>query len=208
VVKKSSYDQKYASEDFYWGKAPSSLAPRAVEMLKPGGDLHPKLLDLGCGEGRDSVYFAQHGFEVTGLDLSSVGLEKAQRYAAEAGVRIKTVRADVADYRLESVYDVIFSTGTLHFLPPDIRQARFENYRAHTTPDGIHVISVFVDKPFIPPAPDADPGAHLFRSGELLDYYWDWEIAYFAEEIFDCKSGGVPHRHCIDRLIARRYRGE
>jgi tellurite methyltransferase len=205
-MRENAYDRKYAGADFYWGKVPSSMAPRVVETIRPSTSFRPRLIDLGCGEGRDAIYFAQHGFEVTGLDLSAVGLEKAKGYAGEAGVQIETICADVADYALKDTYDVVFSTGTLHFLPPEIRQARFENYKAHTTPAGIHVISIFVDKPFIPPAPDADPGAILFESGELLSYYWDWEVVYFMEEIFDCNSGGVPHKHCIDRLIARRYR--
>jgi tellurite methyltransferase len=205
-MRETPYDQRYAGEDFYWGKEPSSMASRVLEAVRPSASFRPKLIDIGCGEGRDIVYFAQHNFEVVGLDLSAVGLEKARRYAAETGVEIETIHADIADYELEGIYDVVFSAGTLHFLPLDIRQTRFENYKAHTTPSGIHVISVFVDKPFLPPAPDADPGEkQLFKSGELLSYYWDWEITYFVEEIFDCNSGGVPHKHCINRMIARRY---
>jgi tellurite methyltransferase len=63
-----------------------------------------------------------------------------------------------------------------------------------------------VEKPFIPRAPDAEETAHAYRSGELMGYYWDWEILFSTEEIFECKSGGVPHRHTVDRIIARRYR--
>lgn len=198
------YDQRYAGGTFYWGKKPSSMAPRVVELMEPSADFH-KLLDLGCDEGRDVVYFAQHGFAATGLDLSLVGLEKAQRYAEEVGVRIETIHADIVDYELEDIYDVVFSTGTLHYLPPDRGKGRFEDCRAHTSPDGTNVISLFVEKPFIPPAPDADANAYLFRSGELPGYYWDWEIAQYSEEVFDCTSGGVPHKHAICRMIARRF---
>ena len=207
-MNKNPYDQRYAGEDFYWGKEPSSMAPRVLEAVRPSASFRPKLIDIGCGEGRDIVYFARHGFEAVGLDLSPVGLEKAQQYAAEVGVHIETIHADITEYKLDDTYDVIFSTGTLHFLPPEVRQTHFEDYKAHTSPVGIHVVSVFVDKPFIPPAPDSDPGAHPFKSGELASYYWDWEIVYFTEDIFDCKSSGAPHKHCVDRIIARRYREE
>jgi tellurite methyltransferase len=207
MLKKSSYDKKYTGENFYWGKEPSSMAPRVLELVKPSVDFHPRLLDIGCGEGRDVVYFAQHGFEATGLDLSLPGLEKAQRYAQEVGASIKTIHADVLDYALEATYDVIFSTGTLHYLPQETRAQRFEDYKAHTSPTGIHVVSAFVDKPFLPPAPDSDTSEYAFQSGELLSYYWDWEIPWCVEEIFDCNSGGVPHKHCICRLVARRYQG-
>ena len=173
-------------------------------MMKPGADSSPRLLDLGCGEGRDVVYFAQHGFEVVGLDLSLPGLEKAKQYAEKAGVHVETIRADIVDYKLKDTYDVIFSTGTLQYLPPEVRERRFQNYKEHTSPDGINVHSVFVNKPFIPPAPDAEVTAHSYKSGELMSYYWDWEILYCAEEIFDCMSSGAPHKHAICRMIAKR----
>jgi len=206
MKKGTSYDQKYASPEFYWGKAPSAMCDRVIEIVKPSPDRHLRLLDLGCGEGRNAVYFARHGFEVIGLDLSLPGLEKTRKYAEEMGVRIETIRADVVGYELEETYDVLFSTGTLHYLPPKVRSQRFQKYKDCTSPDGINALSVFVEKPFIPRAPDAEETAYAYRSGELMSYYWDWEILYCVEEIFDCMSSGVPHKHAVNRIIARRYR--
>lgn len=206
MKKETPYDQVYAGREFYWGKKPSAMCDRVMGIIEPGAGFRPKLLDLGCGEGRNAVYFAQHGFEVVGLDLSPLGLEKTRGYAAEIGVRVETIHADIVDYQLEGIYDVIFSTGTLHYLPPEMRGQRFQNYKDHTSPDGIHALSVFVEKPFIPRAPDAEENAYLYTSGELMGYYWDWEILYSVEKIFDCMSGGIPHKHAINRIIARRYR--
>ena len=202
------YDQRYAGQGFYWGQAPSAMCDRVIEMVKPGPARRPRLLDLGCGEGRNAVHFARHGFEVVGLDLSPVGLEKTRRYAREAGVHIETIEADIVTYELQATYDVLFSTGTLHYLPPEVRGQRFQNYKDCTSPHGIHAFSVFVAKPFIPRAPDGEETAYAYRSGELMGYYWDWEILYCAEEIFDCQSGGVPHKHAVNRVIARRYRDD
>ena len=204
--KESPYDQEYAGREFYWGKEPSSMCDRVIEIIRPGAGFRPKLLDLGCGEGRNAVYFAQHGFEVVGLDLSLPGLKKTRRYAEEVGAHIKTIHANIVDYELEDAYDVIFSTGTLHYLPPEGRSQRFQNYKDHTSPDGINALSVFVEKPFIPKAPDAEATAYSYKSGELMSYYWDWEILYCVEEIFDCTSSGIPHKHAVNRIIARRYR--
>ncbi len=200
------YDQRYANQEYYWGKKPSAICDRIIEIIRPGPDFRPKLLDLGCGEGRNAVYFAKHGFEVTGLDLSLPGLEKTRRYAEEIGVHVRTIHADIITYELEDTYDVIFSTGTLHYLPPEVRSQRFQNYKEHTSPDGIIAFSVFVKKPFIKRAPDAEESAFLYKSGELMGYFWDWEIIYCTEEIFDCMSSGIPHKHAVNRIIARMYR--
>lgn len=205
MKKDNPYDQKYASQEYYWGKKPSAICSRVIEIMRPSPDFRPRLLDLGCGEGRNAIYFARHGFEVVGLDLSLPGLEKTRRYAEEVGVYVETIHADIVTYELEDIYDVIFSTGTLHYLPPEVRTQRIQNYKDHTSPDGINALSVFVKKPFIPRAPDSEVTAYPYKSGELMGYYWDWEILYSTEEIFDCMSSGVPHKHAVNRIIAGRY---
>lgn len=115
------YDQKYATRDSYWGKKPSAMCDRVIELIKPRADYHPKLIDLGSGEGRNTIYFAQNGFAVTGVDTSLVGLQKMERWAKEINVDIEAIQANIIDYKLKSTYDVIFSTGTLQYLPPEIR---------------------------------------------------------------------------------------
>jgi len=205
MKRKNPYDQRYSGQEFYWGKTPSAMCDRVIEIIRPSSDYRPKLLDLGCGEGRNAVYFAKHGFDVVGLDVSLPGLEKTKNYADEDGVHIETIHADIVNYEIKDTYDVIFSTGTLHYLPRRVRIQRFQNYKNSTSPNGINVLSVFVEKPFIPRAPDAENLQHArYRSGELMSYYWDWEILYCIEEIWDCMSGGVPHKHTSNRIIARR----
>lgn len=199
-----SYDEKYAGKEYYWGKKPSAICDRIIETMRPSKVFHPKMIDLGCGEGRNAVYFAKQGFDVVGLDISEVGLEKAKRYAEEERVTLKTIKADITSFALTEKYDVIFSTGTLHYLRAKVRARHFQNYKCHTSPRGVNVFSVFVKKPFIKKAPDSIGSEHSFRSGELMGYYWDWEILYCSEEIFDCMSGGVPHKHAVNRVIARR----
>lgn len=199
------YDRIYARKGCYWGRKPSKICDLIVSMMEPGKKRGLKLLDIGCGEGRNAVYFAMHGFEVTGLDYSLPGLEKTAEYAGDAGVKVRTIHADIRSTRLNEVYDVIFSTGTLHYLPGEIREQCFDNYREITSERGINVMSVFVEKPFIARAPDHEEHTFPFRSGELMGYYWDWEIVFSIEEIFDCRSGGIPHRHAVDRIIATRH---
>jgi tellurite methyltransferase len=199
------YDQKYARDGYYWGTKPSAICDRVIEIMRPSQDRTLTLLDLGCGEGRNAVYFAKHGFQVIGLDASPMGLEKTRRLAEKAGVSVETVEGDIVTWRPEESYDVIFSTGTLQYLPPEVREARFQAYKQATSPEGLNVMSVFVRKPFVPTAPDAEATAYPYRSGELMGYYWDWEIVYCTEEIFDCNSSGIPHKHAVNRIIARRW---
>jgi tellurite methyltransferase len=198
------YDSLYNSDDFYWGKTHSKMCQLLLETWKPEAGQTVRLLDLGCGEGQNLVWLAGAGFTVTGLDVSIPGLEKAKVLAEKMGVSVTTIHGDLLEYRLEQEYEVLFSTGALHYLPSDIRQQRFEHLREHTSPNGVHALSLFVEKPFIEPAPDAEDSAFLYHSGELMGYYHDWEILFSTEEIFNCNSSGIPHRHAVNRLVARK----
>jgi tellurite methyltransferase len=205
MKKNNPYDKKYMGQEYYWGKRPSAICDKVIKLMHPNVNSRPKLLDLGCGEGRNAVYFAENGFDAVGLDASQAGLKKTRKYAEEAGVHVETIHADIMKYEIIDTYDVIFSTGTLHYLPLSVRNKCFQNYKDCTAPNGLDVFSVFVSKPFIPRAPDAEENVYPYKSGELMSYYWDWEILHYAEEIFDCGSGGVPHKHAVNRMIARRY---
>ncbi len=194
------YDDKYSGEDYYWGLVPSETCYRVLKIKPPEKPL--KLLDIGCGEGRNAVFFARNGYQVTAFDLAQDGIDKTKRLADKIGVEIEVFKANIIDYRLDEKYDIIFSTGTLHYIPPETREELFQNYKKFTTLNGIHMLSVFVEKPFIPPAPEKEKNSFQWYSGELLRLYHDWEINYCTEEIFDCMSSGIPHKHATNRILA------
>ncbi len=198
----NSYDRKYDSDDYYWGKKPSVMCERIVKLHPPGPDV--TVLDIGCGEGRNAVYLARQGYTVSAFDISRNGIDKTLRYAEEADVQVEAFKANINEYRLGKPYDILFATGSLHYMPPEIRDKIFANYRRFTRPGGLNAFSVFVTKPFIEPAPDAEPTAHPWKSGELFMQHHDRMIEFCDEEIFDCNSGGVPHRHAVNRMIARK----
>ena len=67
----------------------------------------------------------------------------------------RSIKSMITDYRLNSTYDVVFSTGSLQYLPRKMRDSCFQNYKDSTSYSGVNAISVFVRKPFIAKAPDA-----------------------------------------------------
>lgn len=196
------YNKRYDQEDYYWGVTPSDTCFRILDLVPP--DHAMTLLDIGCGEGRNAVFFASRGFAVTAFDTSSVGVEKAKRLADKAEVHLEVFVADINDFRLSETFDVIFSTGVLQYIPMEMRPEILGNYRQFTSLNGINALSVFVKKPFIASAPDAESVSYSWISGELLNHYQDWRIEFTTEDIFDCMSSGVPHQHAISRVIARK----
>ncbi len=75
---RSLWDARYEAKGALWGAEPNQFLAEIAEVLEPG-----TALDLGCGQGRNSLWLASRGFEVTGLDLSPVAIEQAEAVAAE-----------------------------------------------------------------------------------------------------------------------------
>jgi SAM-dependent methyltransferase len=90
------WDDRYSSAEYVYGTEPSDFLAERYAELPPGGEI----LCLADGEGRNGVFLASRGMRVTAVDSSAVGLAKAERLAAERGVALTTVVADL------SVWDV------------------------------------------------------------------------------------------------------
>lgn len=198
----SDYENRYKSDEYYWGLEPNQLCYEIMKLKPPIKPL--KVLDIGCGEGKDAVFLARNGYIVSALDATDKGIEKGKLLAEKYGVSVNFFKANIEDYRLKDNYDVIFSSGVFHFIKPEYRDDIFWNLKEHTNVNGIHAMNVFVEKPYIAVPENKKNGIDRFRwkSGELFMQYHDWMIHKMDEVVFDCNSGGVPHQHCMDILIS------
>ncbi|MDR2600396.1 MAG: class I SAM-dependent methyltransferase [Oscillospiraceae bacterium] len=197
------YDEVYGvSDEYYWGVKPSYMCLKIIELMPP--DKYTRVLDIGCGEGKDSVFLARCGYDVSAFDLSDTGVEKTKKLAERANVKVNVFKANIWDYRLNDNYDILFSSGVLHYIKPELRDEVFGNYLTHTNENGLNVFNVFIKKPFITPAPENEEHSYLWSSGQLLAYYSDWYVEDFSEFVFDCNSSEVPHQHAMNSIFARK----
>ena len=203
----SIYEARYQGEGYYWGLVPNRLC---YEVLQKKPPVKPwRVLDIGCGEGKDAVFLARNGYQVSAFDVAQAGLDKGRELAQKTGVHVDFFRANASDYRPEGEFDIIYSSGILHFIAPDVRGELMESLKEHTSVDGLCALNVFVEKPFISRADDGErKDRYLWKSGELFGYYHDWLFLHTDEEVFDCNSGGVPHKHCMDILVAKKVGGQ
>ena len=112
-MKKVSYD-KYYQEEQYFGNP----YPGLVEFFK-NFESRGHVLDLGCGQGRDSLFLAQLGYDVTGVDHSQVGINQMIASALEHGVDLKGVVADVYTYTIDATVDLVLLDSMVHFYQKD-----------------------------------------------------------------------------------------
>lgn len=98
-----AWDGIYSEADRRWSGRPNEALVVEVADLTPG-----TALDIGCGEGADTVWLAQQGWSVTGLDISGVALERARAAAEAAGVQAQWIHAGLADVELpDDGYDLV-----------------------------------------------------------------------------------------------------
>ena len=131
------WDERYASDDYRFGTRPNRFLIDCAARMKPG-----RLLSLGEGEGRNAVYMASLGFEVTAVDQSEVGMTKARRLADERGVPLNTVIADLNDYPIQpGAWDVIMNFFC--HMPKAERLPLHRRVVDGLTPGGAYILEIF-----------------------------------------------------------------
>ena len=163
------WDKYYNMEEFLYGTEP-------IPFLKDNISLLPKnkALDLAMGEGRNGVYLATQGFDVLGLDISPIGLNKAQQLAKHFNTTIQTRVVDLENYQLEkNSYDVIICT---YYLQRDL----FNQIKASLKPGGMVLIETF-NSDYLKYS--RFPKKYLLKHNELLEIFKDFKVIRY--QIYD-----------------------
>lgn len=140
--------------------------------LVPGA----RVLDLGCGPGRNAVWLAQQGYEVDAVDLSSAALHWAGERAVAAGVRVDLLRASIFDEAVlaRPPYDLVYDSGCFHHLPPHRRLSYVALLDRLVAPGGHAGLACFA----VGAMGAEEPDEQLYRTGSLAG-----GLAYGAEDL-------------------------
>lgn len=190
----SVWEERYARdpEDWFFGREPSALARLTLHFWRLcRGESSGRLLDLGAGEGRDAVFFAQQGFAVTAVEVAPSGIRKTERLAAERGLTLAGLHLmDMRDFPLTPDHDVLFAGNSLSGLGPGCL-AYLAHMRACTPPGGLNASRVRTREAGSPRDP---PGLYAFDRNELKHEYRGWRLLYYGEDLI-----WVPH---VDGMLS------
>ncbi|MDP6476626.1 MAG: class I SAM-dependent methyltransferase [Nitrospinaceae bacterium] len=158
----SRWDKHYDIEGFLFGSKPIRFLKDNIHLLPKG-----RALDLAMGEGRNGVYMATQGFDVLGLDISPVGLNKAHQLAEHHKVKIETRVVDLENYQLEkNAYDVIICT---YYMQRDL----FDQMKESLKPGGMALVETYnID--YLRYA--SFSRKYLLENNELLKIFKDFKI--------------------------------
>lgn len=145
--------------------------------LVPAG----RALDVGCGSGRNALYLNLKGFEVTAWDINSASLARLNQIIAEEQLTgIETAEKDLNSMRFNGAWDFVLSTVVMMFLQPQTIPQLIADMQASTVKGGYNLIVAAMDTQDYP-CNQGFPFA--FRSGELSDYYRNWHIVKYNENV-------------------------
>ena len=103
TTRRAKWDERYAAKDLVWSAGPNERFAAEVKGLNPG-----KALDIACGEGRNALWLAEQGWDVSAIDFSQVAIDKARRIAAKRQVEVNWLCEDVSTYALpEAEFDLV-----------------------------------------------------------------------------------------------------
>ncbi len=132
-----AWDERYLAAGALWSGRPNPQLVAAATGLTPG-----TALDVGCGEGADAIWLASRGWQVTGLDVSGVALDRAAGHARAAdltGGRLTWLRADLTEWTPPSRHFDLVSIQFLHEPQPE-RGATLIKAASAVRPGGVLLV--------------------------------------------------------------------
>lgn len=170
------YDRIYGKVGPNYGQGqPSKVIQQATKYINSGD-----VLDLGSGEGRNTLYLASKGFNVTAIDLSKVAIDNLRKSLQEKNLTATTIVGDFTKFDFDKNYQIITSSFALFHLPPEDAIKMIAKIKDHTDIGGLNALATFTrDSDFYRHQPNIDE--YFPESGELKNLYSDWEILEYEE---------------------------
>jgi tellurite methyltransferase len=164
---------------------PTPLLVATASNLAPG-----KVLDLACGTGRNTLWLAERGWNVTAVDAASAAIEILQTRAAERSLKINAIVADLEKEEFEiepSRWDFI---AICYYLQRNL----FEPAKRGVVPGGLLLAIVHIMEP------GEEESPFRLRPGELEKYFAGWKILHYHEG----KANDAAHRRAVAEIVARK----
>ena len=173
------WDERYAGHDYLWDVGPNQFVERHLVDLEPD-----TAIDLAAGEGRNTVWLARQGWEVTAVDFSQVGLDKARRLATDHGVSdsVEIVNADALTYRPPQTVNLVVIAYLQ--IPADEQRTTLEHAATWLRPGGTLLVV----------AHDRTNTEHGYGGPSDPDHCYDLDATVAALTALDIDTAEVAKR--------------
>jgi 2-polyprenyl-3-methyl-5-hydroxy-6-metoxy-1,4-benzoquinol methylase len=198
----NEWDDRYDVEHYRYGTEPNDFIEDSVPQYLESG---ASILCLGAGEGRNAVWLASTGYQVTALDYSEVGLEKLQRLASDRGTTVQTILQSVTDFEPDEAFDGVVMTF-LH-LPPDDREAAHRTAQSALKPGGYIFLEAFTPEQLNYESGGPPSEEMLYTETILSDDFGGLETVHLESKLREIDEGpGHAGEGSVVQYIGRKSR--
>lgn len=193
------WDNRYSSSGYAYGTEPNDFLVSQLHQLPSG-----KALCLAEGEGRNAVWLAQQGWDVTAMDSSEVGLRKARELATEREVNITTLHADLKDFHIgHAQWDLIVSIFA--HVPSDLRKIVHSRSVEGLRSAGMMLLEAYTPKQ-LEYKTGGPPTAEMMMDGQILrEEFTGLKIVHLQECIRNINEGEFHNgKGAVVQLLARK----
>ena len=181
------WEDRFSAPDYIFGREPNYFLAACRALLPRNG----KALAVADGEGRNGVWLAEQGLEVTSIDFSPAALAKAVALAKERGVDVTFIRADVHDWEYpEAAFDVVVEIFT-QFSTPAERMRKWAGMRRALKPGGLLILQGYTPKQLDYGTGGPKEVENLYTRDLLLATFGDFRDVQIIEEERDMHEGAA-----------------
>lgn len=203
----SIWSKRYsdAGQDYLFGTEPNRFLARREQRLQDGRNA----ISIADGEGRNSVWLAELGLEVTGIEISAVAIEKARHLAAARKVEVNFVQADMLapgwpPVELQAAFDWVIGIF-IQFVGPEWRDRQFEVMKQLARPGGRILLQGYTPKQLEYRTGGPSAAENLYTEDILREAFADWEIEELVEyEDTIAEGSGHVGRSALIGMVARK----
>jgi 2-polyprenyl-3-methyl-5-hydroxy-6-metoxy-1,4-benzoquinol methylase len=185
----------------YRGSPPWDIGRPQKEFveLEQRGEITGSVLDIGCGTGEHTLFFAAEGHEVWGIDSAPLAIRKAQEKAAERGLTVHFLVMDALDLaRLARKFDTATDSGLFHTLSDEDRPVFVDSLAAVLSPGGKYFMLCFSD---------LEPGGfgpRRISRQEIRDSFREgWAINYIRPAVFESRTRAEGPRAWLSSITKK-----
>ena len=195
------WDERYATDEYLFGTAPNAFLAREVHRLAPGS----KVLAVADGEGRNSVFLAQHGHRVVATDVSQRALDKARALAKRRGVEVDYRQVNLVEWEWPAeAFDVVVGIF-IQFAGPGLRKVTFDGIHRSLKRGGLLLLEGYREEQLAYGTGGPPNIENLYTEDGLRRAFSTWEIELLDAYDAEIEEGaGHSGKSALIDLIARK----
>lgn len=165
------WEDRFQTDDYVFGTSPAQFLVDHRDYLQQG----QHALSVADGEGRNSVFMAECGLQVTALEFAPSAIAKARKLAAERGVTVDFQRVDVTAHDWPDRYDLVVGIF-IQFLGPDARAALFRDMKRSVVPGGLMLLHGYTPEQIHHGTGGPAHAENMYTEAMLRDGFAGWDI--------------------------------